>query len=102
MILAVILVPVAVLSKILACGLGASKYGRAVATRVGIGMIPRGEFCMVVAQAGLTVKAIQEDTYAMIVFMAVTAAMLTPPLLKLVLRGVITPAPPEEERFHLG
>jgi Na+:H+ antiporter len=88
-ILALILVPVAVLSKILACGLGASKYGRAVATRVGIGMIPRGEFCMVVAQAGLSLKAIQDDTYAIIVFMAVTAAALAPPLLKWSFRSIL-------------
>jgi len=34
-------------------------------------MISRAEFCMVVAQAGLTLKIIQGDTYAIIVFMAV-------------------------------
>ena len=88
-VLALTLIPVAVFSKILGCGLGASRYGRKVATRVGVGMIPRGEFCMVVAQAGLTLKAIQNDTYAVIVFMAVTAATLAPPLLKWAFRGVL-------------
>jgi Na+:H+ antiporter len=88
-VLALTLIPVAVFSKILGCGLGASGYGRKVATRVGVGMIPRGEFCMVVAQAGLTLKAIQNDTYAVIVFMAVTAATLAPPLLKWAFRGIL-------------
>ena len=88
-VLALILVPIAVFSKILACGLGASKYGRAVATRVGVGMIPRGEFCMVVAQAGLSLMVIQADTYAIIVFMAVTAAALAPALLKWSFRGIL-------------
>jgi hypothetical protein len=37
---------------------------------------------MVVAQAGLTLKVIQSDTYAIIVFMAVAAATMAPPLLK--------------------
>jgi Kef-type K+ transport system membrane component KefB len=51
-------------------------------------MIPRGEFCMVVAQAGMGLNAIQADTYGVVVFMAVIATLLTPPLLKLAFRGV--------------
>jgi Na+:H+ antiporter len=91
-ILALALVPIAVASKVLGCGLGAYRYGRATATRVGIGMIPRGEFCMVVAQAGLTLQAIRSDTYAIIVFMAVAAATLAPPLLKWSFRGTLAEA----------
>lgn len=96
---ALILIPLAVCSKILGCGLGASKYGRTIAVRVGVGMIPRGEFCMVVAQAGLSVNAIRGDTYSMIVFMAVAAATLAPPLLKWTFRDTLTndrEAPPDD------
>ena len=53
-------------------------------------MIPRGEFCMVVAQIGLGLKAIPTDTYPVLVFMAVAATLLTPPLLKFAFRGVLT------------
>jgi Kef-type K+ transport system membrane component KefB len=88
-IVALTLVPIAVFSKIFGCGLGASRYGRVVATRVGVGMIPRGEFCMVVAQAGFALKVIHTDTYAIIVFMAVIAATLAPPLLKWAFRGIL-------------
>jgi Kef-type K+ transport system membrane component KefB len=64
-------------------------------------MIPRGEFCMVVAQVGLSLKAISPATYATIVFMAVVAAVLTPPLLKRAFRGVLAPPVGPEETFRL-
>jgi Na+:H+ antiporter len=88
LILALILVPVAVLSKLAGCGLGAIRFGRPIALRVGLGMIPRGEFCMVVAQTGLLMNAITPATFAVIVFMAIAAAMLAPPFLKLAFRNV--------------
>jgi hypothetical protein len=44
---------------------------------------------MVVAQTGLGLRAIQAGTYAIIVFMAVTAATLAPPLLKRAFRGIL-------------
>jgi Kef-type K+ transport system membrane component KefB len=100
--LALLVLPIAVLSKMFGCGLGAIGRGRATATRVGIGMIPRGEFCMVVAQIGLTLGAISAQTFAVIVFMAVVAAMLAPPLLKVAFRGVLASPPPEEEVYRLG
>lgn len=102
LLLALILVPVAVASKVLGCGLGARKSGRIIAIRVGLGMIPRGEFCMVVAQTGLALGAISPSTYAIIVFMAVTAALLAPPLLKMAFRGVRPPPESPEELFRLG
>ncbi len=102
LLVALALVPVAVIAKLVGCGLGASRFGRAIATRVGVGMIPRGEFCMVVAQAGLSLNAISQATYATIVFMAVVAAVLTPPLLKWAFRGVLAPRVEQEEAFRLG
>lgn len=86
---ALVLTVIAVLSKLIGCGLGAIQQGREIAIRVGAGMIPRGEFCMVVAQTGLTVGALQADTYAIIVFMAVAAATIAPPLLGWAFRGVL-------------
>jgi Na+:H+ antiporter len=86
-----LLVPIAVTSKMLGAGLGAARSGREVATRVGMGMIPRGEFCMVVAQAGLGLKAISQNTYNAIVIMAVFAAGLAPPLVSYAFRRVLRP-----------
>jgi Na+:H+ antiporter len=100
LILAVLVLATAVVAKVAGCGIGALKHGRPVALRVAFGMIPRGEFCMVVAQAGLSLKAIPPDTYGIVVFMAVAATLLTPPLLKLAFHGV---APQETESgFVIG
>jgi len=48
--LAVIILIAAIVSKFIGCGLGAWGLGKAEALRVGVGMIPRGEVGMVVAQ----------------------------------------------------
>src|SRR5262249_47414172 len=50
--LACLILAAAVASKFLGCGLGAISLGKADALRVGVGMIPRGEVGMVVAQIG--------------------------------------------------
>lgn len=91
---------VAVVAKFFGCGIGAIRQGRPIAIRVGVGMIPRGEFCMVVAQIGLGLKALPPETYGVVVFMAVAATLLTPPLLKAAFRGVEANA--ESASFHLG
>lgn len=88
--LALLVLVVAVTTKFFGCGLGAIRYGRPVAIRVGFGMMPRGEFCMVVAQIGLGLKAIPRDMYGIVVFMAVGATLLTPPLLRFAFQSVST------------
>ena len=99
--LAGLVVLVAILSKFIGCGLGAYQLGRADASRVGVGMIPRGEVGMVVAQIGQSLGVIGEQVYAVVVLMSVATTLVAPPLLNLAYRGLETPAP-EEERFGLG
>jgi Kef-type K+ transport system membrane component KefB len=77
----------AVVSKFLGCGLGALAMGRADALRVGVGMIPRGEVGMVVAQIGLNMGVIAHSVYGTIVFMSVATTLAAPPLLKLAFRA---------------
>jgi len=50
---------------------------------VGVGMVPRGEVGMVVAQLGLNLNVIGHNTYGIIVFMSVATTLIAPPLLKL-------------------
>lgn len=84
--LTLILLGAAIVSKIVACGLGAARHGFTVAWRVGLGMIPRGEFCIVAAQIGLALRVITAETYSSIVFIAVATTMFTPPLIRLAFR----------------
>lgn len=82
LILALIILGAAILSKVIGCGLGAIKMGRADAVRVGIGMVPRGEVGMVVAQIGLGLGVIGQEIYGVVVFMALMTTIAAPPLLK--------------------
>ncbi|HEY1495936.1 MAG TPA: cation:proton antiporter [Candidatus Solibacter sp.] len=77
----------AVASKFVGCGLGAISMGRTDAVRVGVGMIPRGEVGMVVAQIGLNMGVMAHSVYGTIVFMSVATTLIAPPLLKLAFRG---------------
>ena len=79
--LAAVIVVAAILSKLVGCGLGAYRLGRAEALRVGLGMVPRGEVGMVVAQLGLSMGVIRQDIYGVVVFMSVATTLLAPLLL---------------------
>jgi len=84
--LALAVLAIAILSKFVGCAAGALKLGWADARRVGIGMIPRGEVGMVVAQLGLSLGVIEQNIYAVVVFMSVATTLVAPPLLKLAFR----------------
>jgi Kef-type K+ transport system membrane component KefB len=92
----------AVLSKFAACGLAAARLGRAEALRVGVGMIPRGEVGMVVAQIGLGIGVIARGVYGIIVFMSVATTLLAPPLVKWAWRGAVPSSEAPEEVVRLG
>jgi Kef-type K+ transport system membrane component KefB len=98
--LAGIILLAAIVSKFAGCGLGAIAMGRSDAIRVGVGMIPRGEVGMVVAQIGLNQGVMKESVYAMIVFMSVMTTLFAPPLLKLAYRGEV--GTQQEERLQIG
>jgi Kef-type K+ transport system membrane component KefB len=73
------------------------------AIRVGVGMIPRGEVGLVVAQIGRRMGIIPGHIYGVVVVMAVVTTLVAPPLLAAAFRG-IEPEPevPENEPFRLG
>jgi Kef-type K+ transport system membrane component KefB len=73
--------------------------GRTDAIRVGVGMVPRGEVGMVVAQIGLNLGAIGHSIYGTIVFLSVATTLIAPPLLKL---AFASPTEMEREIVRLG
>jgi Kef-type K+ transport system membrane component KefB len=79
----------AIASKLIGCGIGASRLGVPDALRVGVGMVPRGEVGMVVAQIGLSLGVIPKDVYGVVVFMSIATTMVAPVLLKLAYRNLI-------------
>ena len=91
--LALLLLVVVVGTKLLGCGLGAASLGWNTALRVGLGMAPRGEVTMVVAQMGLAMTVVSSELYAVVVFIVAVSALLTPLLLKIAFRAPL-PAKP--------
>jgi Kef-type K+ transport system membrane component KefB len=89
--LGIVILLAAVVSKFIGSGLGAWDLGRANALRVGVGMIPRGEVGMVVAQIGLGFGMISRHIYGVVVFMAVATTIVAPPLIKLAYATSIEP-----------
>lgn len=94
--LAVALTVIAMLSKLIGCGVPALVIGRKDALRVGIGMMPRGEVGMVVAQLGLSMGIVGPAVYGAVVFMAVATTVLAPPLLNWAYSGCEKPTPEGE------
>ncbi len=81
--LAAVITIAAVVTKFVGCGIGAwGMSGREMA-QVGVGMIPRGEVGIVVAQIGLSLAVITERFFAAVLFMAVATTLIAPPLIKL-------------------
>src|SRR5687767_983895 len=80
--LCVLVTLVAIATKFLACGLGAINLGTNRAAQVGMGMVPRGEVGIIVAQIGLSLAVIGAELYGVVLFMAVATTLIAPPFLK--------------------
>jgi Na+:H+ antiporter len=85
--LAAVICGVAVLSKLIGCGLAMWRFGLGDVMRVGIGMVPRGEVGMVVAQIGLSMGVIEKPVYGIVVLMAIVTTLLAPPALNYAYRN---------------
>lgn len=85
-IFSILLVVVAVLTKIVGCGLGAKlcKYENIQCARIGVGMISRGEVALIVASKGVSVGLMNMDFFGPIIIMVVITTVVTPILLKVV------------------
>jgi len=90
---AVIVSILAIISKVLGCGLPLLREGWPVVLRVGVGMMPRGEVALIVALVGLQSGIVLQSTYAIVVFMTAVTTLIAPPLLRLLFRREIRPEP---------
>src|SRR5947199_7749653 len=79
----------AVVSKIIGCGLPMVGHGWRQVLQVGTGMMPRGEVALIVALAGLTAGIVTETTYSIVVIMTAVTTILAPPLLRILFRREI-------------
>lgn len=98
--LSLVIVIAAILTKLIGCGIGAWRLGRMDMLRVGVGMVPRGEVGMVVAQIGLSLGVITLALYAVVVLMTVVTTVVAPPMLKYAYRDCRPGL--AEEKFSLS
>lgn len=81
---ALAMVVVAVLSKVIGCGLGARLGGftNGEALRLGVGMSSRGEVGLIVATVGMSSGLIDDLVFASVVIMVLVTTLLTPIMLR--------------------
>lgn len=83
-----ILLAIAILTKVLGCGLGAKlcKYTTKESLQIGVGMISRGEVALIVAQKGYQAGMLNDDLFAPIVLVVIVTTLITPILLGMVFK----------------
>ncbi len=87
LVFAVLLLVIAILSKIVGCGLGAKacKFTNYESLCVGVGMISRGEVALIVAQKGAAAGLVSDTLFAPVILVVIVTTLITPILLKLVM-----------------
>ncbi len=88
LIFSLLLLAVAILTKVVGCGLGAKmcRYTALESLQIGVGMISRGEVALIVAQKGYQCGLLSEELFAPIVLVVIVTTLITPILLKIVMR----------------
>ncbi|MFN2435368.1 MAG: cation:proton antiporter [Nitrososphaeraceae archaeon] len=82
--LSAIMIVVAIVSKLIGCGLPALMFlrNKSKSMKVGIGMISRGEVGLIVAGIGVTSGALSSNIYTAIIIMVAVTTLITPVWLK--------------------
>jgi len=85
-IFAVVLLLVAIFTKVIGCGLGAKlcKYTNEESIRIGVGMISRGEVALIVANIGVSMNLMPDKYFGPVIMVVIITTLITPILLKLV------------------
>lgn len=76
---------VALLSKIIGCGIMAKicKFNLSDSLKVGVGMMTRGEVALIVAQKGLSVSLVEPVYFTSVILLIIVSSISTPIILKL-------------------
>lgn len=76
----IVLTILAIISKIFGCGLPALTVGFNLrgASRIGIGMLPRGEVALIVAGVGLANQVISQEIFGVSILMTLVTTLLAP------------------------
>lgn len=97
--LTVVLIVIAIVSKIIGSGLGARLAGfdNQRALRVGLGMVSRGEVGLIVASVGVSAAIIQTELFSVVTVIVLVTTLVTPLLLRWGFRDQDKPKGPAKE-----
>lgn len=86
MLFTVALLLIAVLSKVIGCGIGAmiGGYSTLESLQIGVGMVSRGEVALIVADKGVSLGLMPQRFFTPLIIVVVVTTLITPVLLKLV------------------
>ena len=86
-------VVVALITKIIGCGLAAKlcRFNWGDSFKIGVGMMTRGEVALIVAQKGLDVGVVDSVYFTAVILLIVVSSVATP----LVLKALFTKMPPQ-------
>lgn len=95
---AVVLTIVAILTKVIGCGLGAKMcgYQNYQSKRIGVGMISRGEVALIVASKGSSLGLLGSAFLGPVIIVVVITTIITPVFLKVVFRPGTAPVPEQQ------
>ena len=93
-------VVVALITKIIGCGLAAKlcRFSWGDSLKVGVGMMTRGEVALIVAQKGLEVGVVDPVYFTAVILLIVVSSVLTP----LVLKVLFTKMPPQAQPSQMN
>ncbi len=79
-----LILAVAILGKVLGCGLGtlATRFTVPESLAVGVGMIPRGEVGLITASIGHAAGLVSSEVYSLVVILVLATTLVTPLLLR--------------------
>ena len=91
-------VAVAMLTKLIGCGLAAKmfKFGNIDCIKIGAGMMTRGEVALIITSKGLALNIIDSSYFTAVILLIIVSSIVTPILLKYLYGKVPDPAPEPE------
>ena len=87
----------AIVGKLVGCGAGAWGLGWRSVAIIGVGMAPRGEVGLIVANVGKSLNVIPDAMFSTVVIMSVLTTLVVPPVLTVLYSGRATESAPELE-----
>ncbi|MEG2857931.1 MAG: cation:proton antiporter [Clostridia bacterium] len=102
-VLAVLMVIIAIISKLIGCGIGAKLCGFTAreSIQTGLGMVCRGEVALIIANRGAQMGLMPEAFFNPLIIMIIATTIITPVLLKLAFRKDTAKSEDEMSRLAL-